>query len=324
MQTHPIFVGGAWKSVAASLDVINPSDGQVMARIARGGAPEIDAAVKAGLAALDGAWGQLDALGRGRLLITLAGLIRRDREILARLESEDSGKPLTLARGDADVCARYFEYYGTAADKVHGETIPFQNGFSVMTFWEPHGVTAHIVPWNYPMQMLGRSVAPALAMGNAIVLKPAEDTSLSAIHIAKLVDEAGFPAGSFNMVTGLGEEAGAALTAHPGIAHISFTGSPEAVPEGGEPGVLFVSAGFDAARAFDAQGDAFWWGGGPFARIDAPYGGFARVVRGHDPVRGGFAMTRHTMTIDAGCGFGGPLVCACISPGGELLESLEA
>ena len=108
------------------------------------------------------------------------------------------------------------------------------------------------------------------------------------------------------------------------LRRAAFTGSPEAVPEGGEPGVLFVSAGFDAARAFDAQGDAFWWGGGPFARIDAPYGGFARVVRGHDPVRGGFAMTRHTMTIDAGCGFGGPLVCACISPGGELLESLEA
>ena len=266
MQTHPIFVGGAWKSVAASLDVINPSDGQVMARIARGGAPEIDAAVKAGLAALDGAWGQLDALGRGRLLITLAGLIRRDREILARLESEDSGKPLTLARGDADVCARYFEYYGTAADKVHGETIPFQNGFSVMTFWEPHGVTAHIVPWNYPMQMLGRSVAPALAMGNAIVLKPAEDTSLSAIHIAKLVDEAGFPAGSFNMVTGLGEEAGAALTAHPGIAHISFTGSPEvgtlvqaaaaknAIPVvlelgGKSPQIVFADADLEQAAA---------------------------------------------------------------------------
>lgn len=227
MQTHQIYIDGQWISTAASLDVVNPSDGQVMATIARGGPAEIDRAVKAGQAALDGAWGALDAISRGRLLIRLAELVRRDEEQLARLESEDVGKPMTLARGDARVCARYFEYYGMAADKVHGETIPFQNGYSIMTFWEPHGVTAHIVPWNYPMQMLGRSVAPALAMGNAIVLKPAEDTSLSAIHIAGLVEEAGFPAGAFNLVTGLGEEAGAALTSHPGVAHISFTGSPE-------------------------------------------------------------------------------------------------
>jgi aldehyde dehydrogenase (NAD+) len=125
------------------------------------------------------------------------------------------------------VCARYFEYYGTAADKVHGETIPFHDGFTVMTVWEPHGVTAHIVPWNYPLQMTGRSVAPALAMGNAIVLKPAEDTSLSGLALARLAEEAGFPAGAFNVVTGLGEEVGAALSAHPGISHISFTGSTE-------------------------------------------------------------------------------------------------
>ena len=125
------------------------------------------------------------------------------------------------------MCARYFEYYGGAADKVHGETIPSQNGVSVMTFYEPHGVTGHIIPWNYPLQIMGRSVGGALAMGNAVVLKPAEDTSMSSLAIAELTLEAGFPAGSFNVVTGLGEEAGAALTSHPGIGHISFTGSPE-------------------------------------------------------------------------------------------------
>lgn len=227
MNAHQHFIGGTWTGSEATLPVINPSHGQEMARIARGGAAEIDAAVKAGHAAMDGEWGRLDAASRGRLLLKLAELIRRDAEILAQMESEDVGKPITLARNDAQVCARYFEYYGGAADKVHGDTIPFQNGFTVMTVYEPHGVVGVIVPWNYPLQMTGRSVAPALAMGNAVVLKPAEDTSLSALHLAKLAAEAGFPAGSLNVVTGLGEEAGAALASHKGIHHISFTGSRE-------------------------------------------------------------------------------------------------
>jgi aldehyde dehydrogenase (NAD+) len=169
----------------------------------------------------------MDAVSRGRLLLKMAELIRRDGAKLAAIESDDVGKPMTVALADAAVCARYFEYYGAAADKVHGETIPFQSGFTVMTLYEPHGVTAHIVPWNYPLQMTGRSVAPSLAMGNAIVLKPAEDTSLTALALAKLAEEAGFPPGVFNVVTGLGEEAGAALSAHSGIGHISFTGSRE-------------------------------------------------------------------------------------------------
>jgi aldehyde dehydrogenase (NAD+) len=116
---------------------------------------------------MDAEWGALDAVARGRLLSRLSELIRRDAEKLAQTESEDVGKPLTLARNDVTVCARYFEYYGGAADKVHGETIPFQNGFTVMTVYEPHGVVGVIVPWNYPLQMMARSVAPALAMGNA-------------------------------------------------------------------------------------------------------------------------------------------------------------
>ncbi|SEO72334.1 aldehyde dehydrogenase (NAD+) [Methylobacterium sp. ap11] len=227
MNAHQHFIGGTWTGSEATLPVVNPSHGQEMARIARGGAKEIDAAVQAGHAAMDGEWGRLDAASRGRLLLKLAELIRRDAEILAKMESEDVGKPITLARNDAQVCARYFEYYGGAADKVHGDTIPFQNGFTVMTVYEPHGVVGVIVPWNYPLQMTGRSVAPALAMGNAVVLKPAEDTSLSALHLAKLAAEAGFPSGSLNVVTGLGEEAGAALAAHKGIHHISFTGSRE-------------------------------------------------------------------------------------------------
>ena len=266
MQTHRHFIGGTWRAGTATLPVINPSDGQEMARIARGGAAEIDAAVAAGQIALEGDWGRLDATARGRLLMRLADLIRRDGEKLAHMESEDVGKPLSQARADAAAFARYFEYYGAAADKVHGDTIPYQDGYTVLTTWEPIGVTGHIVPWNYPMQIMGRTVAAALAMGNAAVLKPAEDTSLTALALAGLVEEAGFPAGALNVVTGLGEEAGAALAAHPGIGHVSFTGSTEvgglvqaaaarnAVPVtlelgGKSPQIVFADAELEAAAA---------------------------------------------------------------------------
>jgi len=221
------FIGGRWIEATATLDVINPSDGTAFARIGRGGAAEIDAAVAAAQAALDGAWGRLTATERGRLLSRLASLIARDAESLAELEARDVGKPIRQARADAAACARYFEFYGGAADKVMGDTIPYQDGFTVFTLWEPHGVIAHIVPWNYPLQIVGRSVAAALAMGNACVLKPAEDASLTCLALARLAEEAGFPSGAINVVTGLGEEAGAALAAHPGIGHVSFTGSPE-------------------------------------------------------------------------------------------------
>ena len=136
---------------------------------------------------------------------------------LARLEALDVGKPLKQGRADAVALARYLEFYGGAADKVTGETIPFANGYTALTLREPHGVTGHIVPWNYPMQIIGRSVGAALAMGNACVLKPAEEACLTALAFARIADEAGLPAGALNVVPGLGEEAGAALSAHPGV-----------------------------------------------------------------------------------------------------------
>ncbi len=227
MQNYGHWIGG--RSVAAErhIPVLNPSDGHPFAQIARGGAAEIDAAVRAAQAALEGPWGRMSATERGRLLVKLAQLILRDAEALAQAESRDVGKPIRQARADATACARYFEFYGGSADKMHGDTIPYADGMTVMTVWEPHGVTGHIVPWNYPMQIVGRSVGAALAMGNACVLKPAEDASLSSLMLAELAAEAGFPEGVWNVVTGLGEEAGAALTAHPGISHVSFTGSPE-------------------------------------------------------------------------------------------------
>jgi aldehyde dehydrogenase (NAD+) len=146
-------------------------------------------------------------------------------EDLAKIEAIDVGKPLTQARADAVALARYMEFYGGAADKITGETIPYLDEYTVYTLREPHGVTGHIVPWNYPMQIVGRSVGAALAMGNACVLKPAEEACLTALAFAEIAQKAGLPAGALNVVTGLGSEAGAALSSHAGIQHLSFTGS---------------------------------------------------------------------------------------------------
>jgi aldehyde dehydrogenase (NAD+) len=224
-----MFIGGQWVAAqdGRSLPVVSPADGETFEQIARGGAREVDAAVRAARAALSGPWGRMTATERGRVLIRIGQAVQDHAEELAQLEARDTGKPMSTARNDIVVLARYFEFYGSAADKVHGEQIPFLNGHQVTLLREPLGVTAHIIPWNYPAQMLGRSVAPALAMGNATVLKPAEDTSLSALRVAELAAACGLPDGVLNVVTGLGEEAGAALAAHPGIDFISFTGSNE-------------------------------------------------------------------------------------------------
>ncbi len=210
-----------------TLDVICPSDGLPFAAIARSGPAEVDAAVSAARAAFEGAWGRLAATERGRLLVKLGEAVAARVEELGALESRDTGKPLSQGRADMVATARYFEFYGTAADKLHGETIPFLNGYTVAVVRDPHGVTGHIVPWNYPGQIFGRSVGASLACGNACVVKPAEDAGLSLIRIAEFALEVGFPEGALNVVSGLGEEAGAALASHPGIDFLSFTGSPE-------------------------------------------------------------------------------------------------
>lgn len=224
-----MFIGGRWMpaSDGRTLAVTAPADGVAFDEIARGTAHEVDLAVAAARAALDGPWGRMTATERGRILVKIGQAVLDHEEELAQIEAKDTGKPLSTARNDIKVLARYFEFYGSAADKIHGETIPFLAGHQVSLVREPLGVTAHIIPWNYPAQMLGRTVAPALAMGNATVLKPAEDTSLSALRIAEIATAAGLPEGALNVVTGLGEEVGAALSAHPGIDFISFTGSNE-------------------------------------------------------------------------------------------------
>ena len=224
-----ILVGGAWRapSEGATLPVIDPSVGEEVAEIARGTARDIDAAVKAARAARDGAWGRMAPLERGRLLMRLSRAVEENHERLAKAEAVDTGKPMKQAKADITALARYFEFYAGACDKVHGETLPYLDGYTVLTFREPFGVTGHIIPWNYPAQIFGRSVGAALAMGNACVVKPAEDASLSTLIVGQLALDVGFPEGALNIVPGLGEEAGAALSGHPGIDHISFTGSPE-------------------------------------------------------------------------------------------------
>ncbi|HEY5861536.1 MAG TPA: aldehyde dehydrogenase family protein, partial [Casimicrobiaceae bacterium] len=206
--------------------MIDPSDGAPFAAIARGNAADVDAAVRAAQAARDGAWGRMAPADRGRLLAALSRAIADRADELTLIEARDCGKPLKQARADVAACARYFEFYAGACDKLHGATIPFPDGYTVLTWREPHGVTGHVIPWNYPLQIFGRSVGGALAAGNACVVKPAEDACLSLLRVAELAAAAGLPEGTLNIVTGLGTEAGAALAAHAGIRHVSFTGSP--------------------------------------------------------------------------------------------------
>jgi aldehyde dehydrogenase (NAD+) len=224
-----MYIGGRWVGAASgeTIPVLSPVDGETFSAIARGRDVDIDTAVRAAQQALSGAWGRMTATERGRVLSRLAQKIADDVEDLARIEARDTGKPLTTARNDMQVLARYFEFYGGAADKVHGQIIPFLDGYTVSVLREPHGVTGNIIPWNYPAQILGRTLAPALAMGNATVIKPAEDACLSTLEIVRLAAEAGLPEGALNVVTGYGHEAGAALAGHPGVNFITFTGSTE-------------------------------------------------------------------------------------------------
>jgi len=208
---------------------INPSTGEILALVPRGIATDIDRAVEAARRAFEEkAWRQVAPAERGRILLRLAAVIREHAEEFARLESLDNGKPLRQARTDAQVAARYFEFYGGVADKIMGQTIPLAHGYVDFTVREPLGVSAQIVPWNYPLQIGSRGVAPALAAGNTVVLKPSSQAPLTAIRLGELALEAGLPPGVLNVVPGAGAEAGARLASHPGVNQITFTGSVEA------------------------------------------------------------------------------------------------
>lgn len=226
MQLNYIANASVRSASGKTIPVIDPSDGQPFEEIQRSNAQDIADAVQAAHDCMDNVWHKVSAAERGRLLMALSRKIAEHADELAAIEQRDCGKPTRQAKADAAALVRYFEFYAGACDKLHGETLPYLDGYSVMTWREPHGVTGHIIPWNYPMQIFGRSVGGALAAGNVCVVKPAEDACLSLIRVAQLAAEAGFPAGAINIVTGYGHEVGDALARHPGIQHISFTGSP--------------------------------------------------------------------------------------------------
>ncbi|HSW18723.1 MAG TPA: aldehyde dehydrogenase family protein [Ramlibacter sp.] len=226
MQQHYIANTAHEGSSGRTIPVLDPSDGQVFDEIQRGSSEDIDHAVRAARQCYDKVWSKLSAAERGRLLMRLAEKIAEHADELAAIEQRDCGKPTRQARADATALVRYFEFYAGACDKLHGDTIPYLDGYSVLTWREPHGVTGHVIPWNYPMQIFWRSVGGALAAGNVCVVKPAEDACLSLLRVAQLAAEVGFPSGAINIVTGYGHEAGDALARHAGIDHISFTGSP--------------------------------------------------------------------------------------------------
>jgi len=224
-----MFVGGEWWSGSSREQIctLDPATGKVLAEVPAATAEDVDTAVSAAREACGGRWKTITPAERSRILYRTAGLIRRDAARLAHVESLDSGKPLREAKGDIETSARYFEYYAGMADKLQGDTIPLGPDYISFTLHEPLGVTAHIIPWNFPLVTTARGVAPALAAGNTAVVKPAEETPLTALLLGPLLAEAGLPAGVYNVVTGTGEGAGAHLVGHPDVTHVTFTGSVE-------------------------------------------------------------------------------------------------
>ncbi|MBX2880036.1 MAG: aldehyde dehydrogenase family protein [Granulosicoccus sp.] len=263
------FIDNQWleNNGGQKLTLYNPSSGEPLCQIARASTADVNAAVSCADSALNSTWGKTSAVERGRLLANIGKIVLDEADRLAELESIDVGKPLSQAKADVAALARYMEFYAGATDKVHGNTIPYLDGYTVYTLREPHGITGHIIPWNYPLQIIGRSIGAALAMGNATVLKPAEQACLSALAFADITRRAGLPAGALNVIPGLGEEAGAALSKHPLVRHLSFTGSvnvgkiiqsaaaqnvvPVTLELGGKsPQLVFKDADLDAALPY--------------------------------------------------------------------------
>src|SRR6266566_4346340 len=231
-QPVKMLIGGLWVVSASgkTFETINPSTGEVLAKVVEGDSEDINRAVAAARKAFEsGSWPKLTPSQRGRLLLKLADLIEQNAEELAQLETLDNGKPIRYSRaGDVPLTADHFRYFAGWATKLEGETIPVSipNMFTY-TLREPVGVVGQIIPWNFPLQMAAWKLAPALACGNTVILKPAEQTPLTALRLGELIGEAGFPEGVVNIVPGFGETAGAALAAHPGVDKIAFTGSTE-------------------------------------------------------------------------------------------------
>lgn len=208
----------------------NSATGAVLSRFVMAGEAEVDRAVAAARYAFDGGdWGRMRPFERGRILQRVGELILERRDLIARIECEDSGKPLRDAYWEVDCAARFFEFYGGAADKLHGNSIPLGQGWSDWTTREGIGVSLHIIPWNYPFQLIARGVAPALAAGCSVIIKPATETPMSAWEFIRICREAGLPSGQVNLINGRGSFVGDRLARHSGVDQITFTGS---VPTG--------------------------------------------------------------------------------------------
>jgi len=263
-----LLIGGRWTDAASgkTFETVNPATEAVLTTVAEADAADVDEAVRAARQALEtGPWSRLSARDRGRLLFKLAALIDQHRDELARLETLDNGKPIRETTNvDLPFAIATFEYYGGWADKIHGDTIPVDGPYLNYTLREPVGVVGQIIPWNFPLLMAAWKLGPALCCGNTVVLKPAEQTPLTALRLGELVQEAGFPDGVVNILPGYGPTAGQALVRHPDVDKIAFTGSTEvgkliqreaagtlkrvSLELGGKaPNIVFADADLDAA-----------------------------------------------------------------------------
>ena len=226
-KSYQMYVGGEWVVATSkkTMDVLDPSTEEVIATVPAAGAADVDRAVKAARAAYTGGWKEATAQDRGRVLLRLAERIRARKAELAEIETRNNGKPIVESEYDIDDTATCFEYYGGLATKIHGEVLPVPAPALAMALREPVGVAGQIIPWNYPLLMAAWKLAPALAAGCACVLKPAEQTPLSVLALARDFEDVGIPKGVVNVITGDGPDAGAPLVAHPDVNKIAFTGS---------------------------------------------------------------------------------------------------
>jgi acyl-CoA reductase-like NAD-dependent aldehyde dehydrogenase len=278
MDEARMYVDGEWVDAAGGgrFEVVNPATGEVVATVPDAGPADVERAVDAARRTFDQGdwWPRTSERERGRILLRAAEIVRREHERLARLETSDCGKPIGEAREDIAEVAFMFEYYGGWATKVHGEIPPVGPDALSLVVKEPMGVVAAITPWNYPMMMAVQKVAPAIAAGCTVVLKPAEQTPLTALELPKILEEAGLPRGVLQVVTGLGETAGAPLVASPKVDKVGFTGSRDVgrlvmrssadtlkrvtLELGGKsPNIVFADADFEAAVQGSCNG-IFW------------------------------------------------------------------
>ena len=266
MHAYRMLIDGEWVEARSgrTFEVMNPATAEPMATVPDAGAEDVDRAVKAARRAFDGGWRDATAQERGRVLFRLADAVRREAKRLATLETLNSGKPLAESEFDINDAATCFEYYGGLATKIHGEVLPVPDNALSMALREPVGVAAQIIPWNYPLLMAAWKLAPAICAGCSMVIKPAEQTPVTLLELARFFDECGLPKGVVNVVTGFGETAGAPLVAHPQVDKIAFTGSVDvgksvmrAAAEtlkkislelgGKSPNIFFADADFESA-----------------------------------------------------------------------------